>query len=139
MSFILLTIISVYCNMIFLKWFSFLFLFTIKTILISKHWSLSVVQWHLKNGVVFGLFHMNLMSVPVWQLAWEERSKESSHEENSRCERLLPLVTAHQVKLENEILAVERLNMCMQEITMLKSVWFVLTVAGCIQMSFHSK
>lgn len=37
---------------------------------------------------------------PVCDLSWEEGSKKNSQEENRGCEWLLPLLTAHQVKLE---------------------------------------
>lgn len=37
---------------------------------------------------------------PVCDLSWEEGSEKNSQEENSGCEWLLPLPTAHQVKLE---------------------------------------
>ena len=41
-----------------------------------------------------------VFSVLIWELSWEEASKKNSNEENCGGERLLPLLTAHQVKLE---------------------------------------
>lgn len=41
------------------------------------------------------------LRVPVWQLSWHEGAEEDSDEENRGDEGQLPLVTAHQVELEN--------------------------------------
>lgn len=52
--------------------------------------------------VMFSLDNMKIVStVPVGQLSGEERSTKNANKENCGGKRLLPLLTAHQVKLEN--------------------------------------